>query len=58
MHATIKQASDQRAQTYAIQSMHAIMIQTIDHGALHKHMQFQEYMLQSITELIITVKNE
>ena len=36
MHATIVQASGQRAQTYAIRSIHAIMIQTIDHRALHK----------------------
>ena len=38
MHATIVQASGQRAQTYAIQFIHAIMIQTIDHRPLHKHM--------------------
>ena len=57
MHATIVQASGQRAQTYAIQFIHAIMVQTIDHGAWHKHMQFHLRMLQSITELIITVKN-
>ena len=51
MHATIVQASGQRAQTYAIQSMHAIMIQTIDHRALQSSK-------QSITELLISAKNK
>ena len=37
MHAAIVQEIDQRAQTYAIQQMHATIIQTIGHRALHKH---------------------
>ena len=47
MHATIVQAIDQRVQTYAIQLIHATIIETIDHSALHKHMEFNLCMLQS-----------
>ena len=47
MHATFVQAIDQRVQTYAIQLIHATIIETIDHSVLHKHMQFNLCMLQS-----------
>lgn len=40
------------AWTYAIQPMHAALIQTIDRRALHKHMQFNLSMLQSCKQLI------
>ena len=52
MRATIPQAIDQRVQTYAIQLIHATIIQTIDHSALHKHMEFNLCMLQSSTRAI------
>ncbi len=47
MHAAIEQEIDQRAQTYVIQQMHATIIQTIGHIALHKHMQFNPCMQHS-----------
>ena len=47
MHAANVQAIDQRVQTYAIQLIHATIIQTIDHIILHKHTQFNLCMLQS-----------
>ena len=52
MHATIVQAIDQRVQTYAIQLIHARIIQTIEHKVLHKHMQVNLCMLQSSKQSI------
>ena len=57
MHAAIVQEIDQRAQTYAIQQMHATIIQTIGHRALHKHMQFNSCMQQSSNQLIKELRN-
>ena len=57
MHAAIVQEIDQRAQTYAIQQMHATIIQTIGHRALHKHMQFNPCMQQSSNQLIKELRN-
>ena len=61
MHATSVQAIDQRVQIYAIQLIHATIIQTNEHRILHKHTQFNLCMLQSskhsIKEFINIEKN-
>ena len=45
------------AWTYAIQPMHAAMVQTIDHRPLHKHMHLNLCMLQSCKQAVKELKH-